>query len=397
MQLLGTVQYLQRIAGIPIRVIENGAIQEYFGCDEFIPDPAIEATLQLWNNKNDISYLITPEYMFYGMVSLDGDLEKALLLGPATPFICTIDQAQGILMRIGGKTGQSKAFLGWLSGFLRCDEQRFIDLLTLSHQLVNKSICNQPRQVEFSIVDMVKLGKPDMPKEKQVALDDVFAAGSAGHENLLLNVERGKPGEVKKVFDAIKNQQINVPQISSNSLRNFKNLMIANVAYTCSHAIRGGLSREIAMRLSDYYIRQVEVMKSTNEIIVLFGKMYLDYAKQVEACGVPASDSILVNRILKEIKEHLYENITPAMIGEHLKMSVPHICRSFKKETGKTLTKYINEKKVAEVKRLIEGTELPFSHIASELGFSSQNYLQYIFKKYTGISLSEYREKCHNQ
>ncbi|MDR1641099.1 MAG: helix-turn-helix transcriptional regulator [Clostridiales bacterium] len=67
-------------------------------------------------------------------------------------------------------------------------------------------------------------------------------------------------------------------------------------------------------------------------------------------------------------------------------MSESHIGRQFKAQTGKTVTQYINEVKVAEAKRLLDFDELTVTENAMQLGFSSQSYFQTVFKKITSYA-----------
>lgn len=391
MELRETINYLRRTAGMPIRIVEDGAIMEYYGHAVFEPDPVADVTLHLWNSAKPACYTATPEYMFYGMVRQQNeDPGKALLFGPATPFTCTKEQAHDILIRIGGQPSRIYPFMQWLSGILPCDEQRFTDLLILAYRLLNETTCDPPAQIEFEVGSQ---GTYEMPEPRVTVLHEIDALASTGQESaLLLNVERGDPEEVKRIFSVLRDQHARVPQVLADSLRNFKNIFIANVAFACVYATRGGLPSRDAMAVSDVYIRQVESLQSYTQIVRLFEQMYLDYAKRVAANGIPAADSLLVHKIYKDVREHLYEKITPGMIGKRLGVSVPHLCRIFKEETGKTITQYVNEKKIGEARQLLEQTSLSVIQISLQLDFSSQNYFQYIFKKITGMTPTAYRK-----
>ena len=65
----------------------------------------------------------------------------------------------------------------------------------------------------------------------------------------------------------------------------------------------------------------------------------------------------------------------------------------FKRETGKPLAGFINEVKVDEAKRLLRATDKPIVEIAVALGFSSQNYFQTVFKRFSGLTPEAYRAK----
>ena len=74
-------------------------------------------------------------------------------------------------------------------------------------------------------------------------------------------------------------------------------------------------------------------------------------------------------------------------------MSRPYLSARFRDETGETLTVFILKEKVEEAKRLLRYSDKTFSVIGSYLGFSSPGHFTQIFKKYTGRTPTEYREK----
>ena len=80
------------------------------------------------------------------------------------------------------------------------------------------------------------------------------------------------------------------------------------------------------------------------------------------------------------------------MIADHLSLNVSYICRQFKKNTGKTITTYINEVKIDEAKRLIITTDQSIMDIATQLGYSSSNYFHRVFKDIEGITPKKYKE-----
>lgn len=68
-----------------------------------------------------------------------------------------------------------------------------------------------------------------------------------------------------------------------------------------------------------------------------------------------------------------------------------YLCTVFKKETGKTLNDYIIETRMEAAKSLLQG-DIHIYEISDMVGISNSNYFARSFKKYTGMSPSEYRE-----
>ena len=79
--------------------------------------------------------------------------------------------------------------------------------------------------------------------------------------------------------------------------------------------------------------------------------------------------------------------------ADHLGLNRSYLSSQFKKETGINLNDFINLMKIDEATRLLVTTDRSVADIASLLAFSSQSYFQSVFKKHTGMTPLQYREK----
>ncbi len=77
----------------------------------------------------------------------------------------------------------------------------------------------------------------------------------------------------------------------------------------------------------------------------------------------------------------------------HFHYNKAYLCRLFKKETGKTMTEYVNDIKLKRAKSLLEHTAMPISKIVLELNFSSESYFFKIFREKYQCSPLQYRKK----
>lgn len=74
-------------------------------------------------------------------------------------------------------------------------------------------------------------------------------------------------------------------------------------------------------------------------------------------------------------------------------MSRPYLSSKFKQETGETLTDFILKEKTEEAKRLLLYSDKSATAIASYLGFSSLGHFSQVFKRYSGQTPTEYKDK----
>ena len=111
-----------------------------------------------------------------------------------------------------------------------------------------------------------------------------------------------------------------------------------------------------------------------------------------------ARNSVQENSTIYLIKDYIsknYANETLSVkdISSHVFLSASYVCTFFKNETGQTLNQYLTEYRMEKAKQLLADPRYKISDISSKVGYNDGNYFGKSFKKYTGFSPSEYREK----
>lgn len=98
--------------------------------------------------------------------------------------------------------------------------------------------------------------------------------------------------------------------------------------------------------------------------------------------------------LIKNFISNNYSNADLSIkdISDYVCLSVSYMCTMFKSETGQTLNQYLTEYRMTQAKRLLEDPRNTISNISSKIGYNDGNYFGKTFKKYTGVSPSEYRE-----
>ena len=93
------------------------------------------------------------------------------------------------------------------------------------------------------------------------------------------------------------------------------------------------------------------------------------------------------------IHEHYAEKISIPELAEMLYVSPYHLCREFKKATGKTIVQYLNMTRVLHAQRMLLETDYNITRISKETGFSNLTHFNRIFKSIAGMSPSEKRKQ----
>ncbi|MBQ8510781.1 MAG: helix-turn-helix domain-containing protein [Clostridia bacterium] len=105
----------------------------------------------------------------------------------------------------------------------------------------------------------------------------------------------------------------------------------------------------------------------------------------------PHLTSFSYNGIVSFINANYMSPLSVPIIADYAHYSVSYINHIFKKTSGRSVSAYINEVRVRHAKELLTTTALPIKEIAARVGFDDTNYFASIFKKLTGVTPSGYR------
>jgi len=93
--------------------------------------------------------------------------------------------------------------------------------------------------------------------------------------------------------------------------------------------------------------------------------------------------------------QYIHLNYAEVLSLEHLSakfhMSIPHICRLFKKEVGISFLEYLHQLRIQSASHLLVTTNMPIGDVLIEAGFESYRSFVRLFKRYKGVIPSEYR------
>ncbi len=103
--------------------------------------------------------------------------------------------------------------------------------------------------------------------------------------------------------------------------------------------------------------------------------------------------SPLTEKILGYIEENYQKNITNNELGLLFNYHPSYINKKFHKETGITIRKYLISKRIAVSKELLKSTKFTIYSIAMLCGFESAPYYTKYFRRMTGLTPKEYRNR----
>lgn len=170
----------------------------------------------------------------------------------------------------------------------------------------------------------------------------------------------------------------------------FKNRLVQAVDNMICQIIReNGMNQEFSDRWTtgsawvSEAVRADTVLKMEARLVKLMGKFHAEVSEEMK------EDELA--EVFKYIKQNLDKKISLTELADAGCMSIPSMSKKFKECTGITITQYINEQRVKQVKLLLRNPANSLWQIAETTGFANVNYLIRVFKKITGKTIGEYR------
>jgi AraC-like DNA-binding protein len=127
----------------------------------------------------------------------------------------------------------------------------------------------------------------------------------------------------------------------------------------------------------------------------LLAAVLRDHASAVDlhlSRGRAKSDRI--ERVLQWIEQHVTDNHSVDQMAAAAGLSVSRFHEQFLSEVGSSPSDYRNRLRVRCAKTLLQDSAQPITRIAMSLGFSTSQYFATVFRKFTGVSPRNYRQRC---
>lgn len=106
-----------------------------------------------------------------------------------------------------------------------------------------------------------------------------------------------------------------------------------------------------------------------------------------------SSPDSLALQIKQYIDKNYTKNITLNDIADNLYISQYYMSHIFKNETSYSPINYLIHCRIGQAKVLLLTTDLKINEVAKQVGYENSNYFTMLFKKITGESPKQYKEK----
>ena len=213
-----------------------------------------------------------------------------------------------------------------------------------------------------------------------------FAAPVPNYEEWSTLVEQGKASElqlrIEELFDRLSASQTD-------------HAYIVNYYFSVVHMIFQLLQRRTVSPHELYKGEEWKAGESAmKSLSAMKGWTIRFIGTAAEFLGAQEKEvSHTIARVQQYINASLHQEMSREDIAEHVYLNPAYLSRLFRKETGLSLTDYTASLRIQKAKLELLDTNHRVSDVAMSVGYSNFSHFTKLFKKTTGLTPQEYRKK----
>lgn len=108
-----------------------------------------------------------------------------------------------------------------------------------------------------------------------------------------------------------------------------------------------------------------------------------------------AETDVTTKFVMEYVEANYGEDLSLDMLAGKLGITGPYLSTYFKEKTGTNFSDYINTVRMNKAIEMLRDTDLKIQEIASLVGYYTVASFNRVFKKYTGVTPSEFRKRNH--
>ena len=377
-------QKMSDMSGLPIRIYENNMLKSMFSVASLPVDPASLYMEDLLNRSDHVSYYVTPQSDYYGIINSE-DLK--IIIGPSRSNSRSNQAIRNLAFELNIQERDFDSFSVGMRSITPMPLDSVIQMMcTLNHALNGEKLNVSDFQVrETGVTEKFNYENP-------VSLSDAYKSYTV--EKQIGDIVRS--GDTLLLERWLKEAPtVRAGTLSSNYIRQNRNTLIVNATLISRIAISCGMDVNDAFQLSDSFIQRCENAQSIDEINKLQYELVYTYTREVGRLKKLTDNTKLINDVYHYIIHHISEAITTQDLADSLFMSRSYLSSLFKKTYGENLNDFIHTVKIDKAKELLKDRSKSITLIADYLGYSSSSHFNRVFRQLENMTPSQFREQLN--
>lgn len=151
--------------------------------------------------------------------------------------------------------------------------------------------------------------------------------------------------------------------------------------------------RAIRLGVFDYLLKPIEedeLLKTLNRLCIKINESRQGARESTFPESIPPGDPY-IRDAMGIIEANFHEDISIQYTAKQIGISESHLSHLFKQHSGYTFLEYLLYCRIRNAMKLLKNPGLLITDIYLQCGFSSGSYFSRMFKRFTGVTPSEYR------
>lgn len=209
-------------------------------------------------------------------------------------------------------------------------------------------------------------------------------------DELLRFVQQGNTERALKCL--IRFRSINTGQRFQDGMRNARYWLTVFNTQLRTAAQAAGVHPYYLGETAENYAFRIEAMTTAKDYHRVMQEMIRTYCSLVNEQNLSAYPEPVQKTILM-IRTGLSGNLTLNRLAKELNLNASYLSALFSREVGMSLTEYIHRCRIETSIQYMSDPKLAIKDIISEVGIYDLNYYSRLFKKYIGMTPTDYRKQ----
>lgn len=176
-------------------------------------------------------------------------------------------------------------------------------------------------------------------------------------------------------------------------LRNVKNYCIIMNTLLRKAAEEGGVHPVYIDQVSSQFAVNIERMSNVGDTKEMMVEIFRGYCRLVRRHSMKGY-SLAVQKAVLIIDSDLSRDLSLSTLAEAQGISPGYLSSIFKRDTGKTVSEYVRERRISHAAHLLASTQLQIQTVALYCGIVDVQYFSKTFKRQMGMTPKAYRESA---
>ena len=344
------------------------------------------------SRKKGLIYIIDELFCHYILLILpDTSPEEVLIIGP---YLLTNESDP--IKKLLNETEVASTWLSILNNYYmkipHLENENFLNAMLYSFADCiwgeeNYSIERFVKSISESTLTLA--APPDSPYRLDALSNLDLIENMYSEENALMHaISHGQTAKAKNILS-------NLPLLNfKHQMEPLQNLKVFSIVLNTlfrKAAEQGGVHPVYIDQLNNSFTRQIAVFTRSDNVIDLWNDMILKYCTLVNNYST-REYSLPIQKVIIQINLDLSADLSLKTMAEHLNVNASYLSNLFHKETGYTLTNYVNLKRMEYAAWMLTTTQFPISTIAQHCGILDDNYFTKLFKKQYNVTPTQFRD-----